>query len=74
MSKDDKTVAAIVFGISFVIALKLTEVILSALPLATIPSNSPLTYLISGVVGAIVAFALVQKIFPGYSDKQDNEK
>jgi hypothetical protein len=64
MSRDDKTVAAIVFGIAFVITLKTVQVALQYCFPNFASSNPYLVSGIAGAVGAIVAFWLVRKLFP----------
>jgi hypothetical protein len=62
MSNEDRTVAAIVFGIVFVIAIKVTQVALAYL----VPnlSNQYVVAVISGVFAALIAIAVTRKVFP----------
>jgi hypothetical protein len=62
MSKDDKTVASILFGISFVVILKLTQWLLGSL----LQTNDYVTLILSGTAAALLAIALTRRFFPSF--------
>lgn len=65
MSKDDKIVGAIIFGLILVISLKLIELGIEALFVDFAASNHYVVIAIAGAGAALLAFVIAQKYFPG---------
>jgi len=66
MSKDDKTVAAILFGILFVVSLKVIELAFGYFFADFANANRTIVFALSGLGGALIAILIVQRFFPGF--------
>jgi hypothetical protein len=72
VKQDDKIVAAILFGISFVIILKGSQLALTYLFLAFAAFSQYLIASISGGLGVLGAVGLVHKLFPDFFSEVRN--
>lgn len=66
MKNENKTVAAILFGISFVLTLKVTELLLTYLTPTFAASDQYVVVAIAAETAALVAGGLVRKFFPEF--------
>lgn len=64
MSKKDRAVGAIVFGIVLVIGTKVVQVVVTYLFPIFAAANQYAVVAIAGVIGALIAVAVMRKFFP----------
>lgn len=69
MNDQDRTAGAILFGICFVLVLKVIQIGIEYFFPNFSTSNQYAVIAISGFTGALIAAALARKLFPGFFKK-----
>jgi hypothetical protein len=71
MDHDSKSVAAILYGIVFVLGLKLCQFLIAQIAPSFAANNGLIVTGLAAIFGALIAFGSVGKLFPKFFSQRD---